>query len=331
MFEEVGYSSTVPESPFADGEGEVMPKFYLTDLSPKDKSWDIHRSKAEEVSVIYHQVDYVNYASRINSCSQVLFFGSLLDEQGQQVIKLKSARFCRVRTCPVCQWRRSLMWKARLGKVLPLIQRDYPKVRWLHLVLSIRSCEIETLRENIKLMNAAWKRLTLLKIFPAIGWFKSLEITKGKDGTAHPHFHILLMVEPKYFGKNYIKQEKWVELWKKSLRVDYYPNAHIKAIKDINDGGTTLEAVKEVAKYTVKGDDLVAEKEWLAEYTRQVHKMRAIAVGGILKKYLSDEEASNDELVAGDSESKPEDITDPYYFAHWDKPDGRYTIDTLDS
>jgi plasmid rolling circle replication initiator protein Rep len=224
------------------------------------------------------------------------------------------------------------MWKARLGKVLPLIQQDYPKVRWLHLTLTIRTCEITSLRDNLKLMNAAWKRLTLLKIFPAIGWFKSLEITRVKDGKAHPHFHILLMVEPGYFaGKNYIKQKQWVEIWKQSLRVDYDPGAHIQAIKDINSGDTVLDAVKEVAKYTVKGDDLVAEQEWLVEYTRQVHKMRAIAVGGILKKYLSEEEATNDELVAGDSESKPEDITDPYYFAHWDKPDGRYTIDNANS
>jgi hypothetical protein len=26
---------------------------------------------------------------------------------------LSASRFCRVRTCPVCQWRRSLMWKAK--------------------------------------------------------------------------------------------------------------------------------------------------------------------------------------------------------------------------
>jgi plasmid rolling circle replication initiator protein Rep len=308
-----------------------MSKFYLTDLSSKDKPWDIHRRNADLVGVMYQQVDYLAYADRIESCSQVLFFGSALDDQGRAIIRLKSARFCRVRNCPICQWRRSLMWKARLGKVLPLIGQDYPKVRWLHLTLAIRNCEITSLRDNLKLMNAAWKRLTELKIFPAIGWFKSLEITRGEDGTAHPHFHILLMVNSSYFqGANYIKQDKWIQCWKKSLRVDYDPTSHIQAIKGFGED-SILDAVKEVAKYTVKGDDLVAEQEWLAEYTRQVHKMRAIAVGGILKKYLSEEEATNDELVVGDAEGNPEDITDPYYFAHWDKPDGRYTIDTVNS
>lgn len=306
-----------------------MSKFYLTDLSPKDKPWDSHRRNAELVGVMYQQVDYLAYADRIESCSQVLFFGSVLDELGQKAIRLRSATFCRVRNCPICQWRRSLMWKARLGKALPLIERDYPKVRWLHLTLAIRNCEIVSLRENIKLMNAAWHRLVKLKNFPAIGWFKSLEITKGEDGTAHPHFHILLIVSSNYFqGANYINQKEWVQLWKKCLRINYDPTAHIQAIKSFNEG-SLLDAVKEVAKYAVKEDDLIADKEWLAELTRQTHKMRGVSLGGILKQYLSEEEATNDELVAGDSETKPEDITDPYYFAHWDKPDTRYTVNPV--
>jgi plasmid rolling circle replication initiator protein Rep len=223
------------------------------------------------------------------------------------------------------------MWKARLGKALPLIERDYPKVRWLHLTLAVRNCEITSLRDTLKLMNAAWKRVTLLKKFPAIGYFKSLEITRGQDGTAHPHFHILLMVQPGYFGKNYINQKEWIEIWKKSLRVDYDPTAHIQSIKVIGDDGNILEAVKEVAKYTVKGDDLIAEKGWLEELTRQIHKTRAISLGGILKEYLSENEATNEELVLGEVIDDPNPITDPEYLANWNKSDSRYTVTKIES
>jgi plasmid rolling circle replication initiator protein Rep len=307
------------------GKGEAMSKFYLTDFSPNDKPWDRHRNCADQVSSLYDQADSEDYSVRINRCSQMLLFGSRLDVQGQRTIRLKSAFFCRVRNCPVCQWRRSLMWKARLGTALPLIERDYPKARWLHLTLTVRNCPITDLRNTLKLMNAAWQRLSQLKKFPAIGTFKSLEVTRGNDGSAHPHFHILMMVMPNYFGGNYIKQDKWVEMWKKALRVDYDPGAHIQAIKtesrrDISD------IIKEVAKYTVKGDDLVIDSEWLLEYTKQVHKTRAISLGGILKQYLSEDEATNEELVLGESTDELNELVAPYYLSNWDKPESRYII-----
>jgi plasmid rolling circle replication initiator protein Rep len=307
------------------GEGEAMSKFYLTDFSPSDKPWDRHRYCADQVGLLYDQTDFEDYRTRIDRCAQILLFGSRLDVQGQRTIRLKSAFFCRVRNCPVCQWRRSLMWKARLGNALPLIERDYPKACWLHLTLTVRNCPITDLRNTLKLMNAAWKRLSELKKFPAVGFFKSLEVTRGKDGSAHPHFHILMMVMPNYFGGNYIKQDKWVEMWKKALRVDYDPGAYIQRIKT-ESRQDKLDSIKEVAKYTVKGDDLVVDSEWLLEYTKQVHKTRAISLGGILKQYLSEDEATNEELVLGESTDELSELVAPYYLSNWDKPESRYII-----
>jgi plasmid rolling circle replication initiator protein Rep len=297
---------------------------YLSNFSPKDKPWDDHRSDADIVSSFYRR-SFQDYSVRIDRCAQMLLFGSRLDVQGQRTIRLKSAFFCRVRNCPVCQWRRSLMWKARLGEALPLIERDYPKVRWLHLTLTVRNCPINGLRDTLKSMNSAWKRLTELKKFPAIGYFKSLEVTRGNDGSAHPHFHILLMVMPNYFGGNYIKQDKWVEMWKKALRVDYDPGAYIQSIKT-NSDRDSFDIIKEVAKYTVKGDDLVHDEIWLSEYTKQVYKTRAISLGGILKQYLSEEEATNEELLLGESTDELNELVAPYYLSNWDKPESRYTI-----
>jgi plasmid rolling circle replication initiator protein Rep len=330
LFERVGYLSTA-SIPTELGKGELLLKFYLTDFSLVDKPWDRHRNCADQVADLYSEADVDSYSTRINRCAQILLFGSPLDVQGQRKIRLKSAFFCRVRNCPVCQWRRSLMWKARLGQALPLIERDYPKIRWLHLTLTVRNCLITDLRDTLKSMNSAWQRLTQLKKFPAIGFFKSLEVTRGKDGSAHPHFHILLMVPNSYFqGANYIKQDKWIQMWKKALRIDYDPGAHIQAIKVLGNNDNILDAVKEVAKYTVKGDDLIVDNEWLAEYTKQVHKTRAISLGGILKTYLSDTEATNEELVLGESTEELNQLVAPYYLANWDKPDARYTARQLD-
>lgn len=261
----------------------------------------------------------------------MLFFGSRLDDQGKRTIKLKSAFFCRVRNCPVCQWRRSLMWKARIGQALPLIERDYPKARWVHLTLTVRNCPITSLRDTLKLMNSAWQRLSQTKKFPAIGTFKSLEVTRGKDGSAHPHFHVLMLVNSSYFqGTQYISHEKWVEMWRKALRVDYDPYVYAQRIKSFDDDVRRFNIVAEVAKYTVKGDDLIKDASWTLEYTKQVHKMRAISIGGILKEYLSEADATNEELVIGESENPIEELIEPFYMANWDKPDSRYTIREID-
>jgi plasmid rolling circle replication initiator protein Rep len=320
---------SVPSIPASTGKGNPLPKLYLTDLSPKDKPWDRHHKNNDKIAAIYSTAEYLNYASRMGECSGLLLFGSTpADELGQQKIKLRSASFCRVRHCPVCQWRRSLTWKARLGKVLPIIEQAFPKIRWLHLTLSLRSCEISDLRETFKSMNAAWQRLTQTKKFPAIGYFKAFEVTRGEDGSAHPHFHILLMVEPKYFaGTYYISQKEWVAMWRKALRIDYDPTAHIQAVKALGENGTISDAVKEVAKYTVKPDDLIAEDEWLIELTKQLHKTRAISLGGVLKEYLSEDDASNKELLLGDDAiTNLDQLVDPKFTANWDKSDSRYVI-----
>lgn len=302
-----------------------MPKFYLKDLSPSDKPWDDRRCESDQVGSFYSKSDFQDYSDRIARCAQILLLGSRLELPGPKTIRLKSCFFCRVRNCSVCQWRRSLMWKARLGQALPAIERDYPKARWLHLTLTVRNCPVTDLRATLKSMNVAWKRLTLVKKFPAIGYSKSLEVTRGEDGSAHPHFHILLMVLPNYFGGNYIKQDKWIEMWKKAMRIDYDPDVDIRAVKTTSDR-ELADVIKEVAKYTVKGDDLVEDREWLLEYTKQVHKTRAIALGGILKEYLSEQEATNEELVIGDSEDSLDELVAPFYFANWDKPDSKYVV-----
>lgn len=224
------------------------------------------------------------------------------------------------------------MWKSRLGEALPAIEKDYPKARWLYLTLTVKNCPITELRETIKLMNSAWQRLTQLKVFPAIGFFKSLEVTKSDDGTAHPHFHVLMMVSFSYFqGANYIKQEKWIQMWRKAMRLDYDPSVDIRSVKSGTDSNYKIsQIIPEVAKYSVKEIDLVSDPDWMLEYTKQIHKMRAVSLGGVLKKYLIEEDATNEELILGDSLSELEKLVTPFYVANWDKPESRYDIEKLD-
>jgi plasmid rolling circle replication initiator protein Rep len=218
------------------------------------------------------------------------------------------------------------MWQARFLKALPAIEAAYPTARWLFLTLTVRNMPITELRASIQEMNKAWHRLVKRHEFAGNvqGWIRTTEVTRGRDDSAHPHFHVLLMVRPSYFGKGYVTHERWVELWQECARLDYRPSVHITAVKPKPKLGSTespiRRAVYETLKYSVTPEDM--RDEWLIELTRQVHRLRFIASGGALKNILRETEESDEDLMlAEDGEGGGE----PELFFDWRRAIKRYT------
>jgi plasmid rolling circle replication initiator protein Rep len=264
---------------------------YLTDISKSDKPWDKHRRNSEIVQKLYLSSELPQYGQRMAQCSNQLGFILEAKDQGEARFRLKQARFCRVRHCPTCQWRKCLVWRARLINALPKVLEARPKARWIFVTLTVRNCPLTELRATIDGMNKAWSRLVKRKDFPAIGFLRSLEVTRNPEtGEAHPHFHALLMVNSSYFKTGYVSKQKWRELWGSCLKVDYLPVVNVKVAKDKTGQDSAIHAVLETAKYSVKEEDLTFSVEWLQELTIQLHKTRAVNVGGILKDYLKDDE-----------------------------------------
>lgn len=298
----------------------------LSDLSPKDKPWDKHRGYVSGLAALYSQLGESRYSERLLDCSRWLEFALMASDSGEITLKLFASRFCRFRHCPVCQWRRSLMWVARLSEALPKLLADHPSVHFVFLTLTVRNCEVQELRETLGKMNQAWKRLSLRKAFPALGFLKSVEVTRGLDGSAHPHFHIMLVVPPSYFtGRLYLSQAKWSELWAKSLRVDYNPVVNVKKIKVRSDNPLTglIDAVRETCKYSVKPADLVKDKEWLSKITVELHKTRAVSVGGILRDYLSEDEP--EDLITEVNSDNSEEVIETLVFG-WREIVAKYLL-----
>lgn len=293
----------------------------LSDLSPRDKPWDKHRSFADKAGSLYRGSEFNAYADRIHFCSELLEFGLQPDMDDTLKLKLRNARFCRVRHCPVCQWRRSLQWKAKAYKVLPRIVEKYPTHRWLFVTLTQKNVPITELKETLRDMNKGFQRLTQLKAWPAVGWLRSTEVTRGKLGDAHPHFHCLLMVPPSYFGKKYIKQAEWVELWRKSMRLDYNPVLDVQAVKQ---GDQPMQLVPELLKYCTKESDMVSDRAWFLELTRQMHKMKCVTTGGVLKEYLKELEQEPEDLIGKDEDDLGEDQAQ-IYFA-WQRREKKYRV-----
>ena len=295
----------------------------LSELSPRDKPWDKHRGNADKVAALYAGSEFQGYSDRVTFCSEFLRFGLVPDDDfASMKLKLRSARFCRVRHCPVCQWRRSLMWKAKAYKVLPKIVEDYPTHRWLFLTLTQKNVPITELKVTLQHMNRSFQRLTQRKAWPAIGWLRSTEVTRGRDGNAHPHFHCLLMVKPGYFGKNYMKQAEWVDLWRDCMRLDYNPVLDVQAVKK---GEQPMQLIPELLKYCTKESDLVADREWFLELTRQLHKMKSTVTGGILKQYLQELEHEPEDLIGKDDEVQLTDDEMSLFFG-WRRTEKKYRL-----
>ena len=307
-----------------ENQSEVSKNFpCLSDLSYRDKPWDKHRGNADKAANHYRgHVYFDKYAIRMDFCSQLLDFKMVVEEH-ELKLKLDTARFCRVRHCPVCQWRRSLMWKAKAFKILPLVVEAYPKYRWLFLTLTVCNCNVTELRDKLQWLNQSWQRMSQRKKFPAIGWIRSTEVTRGRDGSAHPHFHCLLLVKPSYFGKYYMKQKDWVDLWRSCLRIDYNPVLDIRSVKR---GKQPMELVPEILKYCVKESDLVADREWFLELTKQMHKMRTVATGGVLKEYLKQLEQEPEDLI-GHVETKTEkELDEGHLYFGWNYEGKKYKL-----
>lgn len=303
----------------------------LASVSKRDLVWDTHRNDTDDVSAIYAtDVEFIKYHERMKACSTYLEF-NINSEKG---LLLRRSFFCHVRNCPVCQWRKSLYWKAMMYKTYDKIKGEYGSHRWLFLTLTLENCHISQLRETIKHMSQSFKRLTKRKEFRSVvGYVRSTEVTRDKKRPlthAHPHFHCMLLVEPSYFGKNYVTHMQWVSAWALALKVDYLPDVDIRAVKSKSDDDNLRTIVAETLKYACKPDDMLFDASpvkskplfddrhfWFLEYTRQVHKLRFVDTGGILKNALKAEKDITDaDMIALSDDQKQDDESKTLHFSY---------------
>jgi plasmid rolling circle replication initiator protein Rep len=314
---------TLPRAEGLVNEGDQEEE-YLSSVSPRHKPWDTHRGEADDVTDIFansQSSQHHRYSERVESCAQVLGFAHDPLATKKNKLKLTNAWFCHLRHCPVCQWRKSLMWQAKVYRALPILRRDFPDTRFLFMTLTVRNCEVNNLRTTLDVMAKGWKRLIELRTWPARGWVRAVEITRSqKYRTAHPHYHCMLMVAPAYFQGDYLKQEQWAELWRKSLRVDYRPVVDIRTVKlalvpdsrRVNPPPKNMwAAVAEILKYAVKPSDMVRDHDWFLTLVDQVHHTRGVAVGGILKRYIKERE---EETMMSEPGKEPVEEKERLYF-----------------
>lgn len=292
--------------------------------SGRVRPWKELKMKNTYISFMYESIDE-RKSDRMKECASLLVFN-----KANSGLKLKAANFCRVRLCPLCQWRRSLKLGGQLRKVIDELQPK--KYRYLFLTLTVKNCSGEQLSEQLDKLTAAFTRLTKRKAITSAwqGYFRALEVTHNKrTGEHHPHFHVLVAVERKYFsGRNYLSHADYVSLWRKALKVDYDPMVNVQAVKKDSESGI----VAEVAKYAVKPDDVIYYDDWdlgvevLRVLDKALDNRRFVGFGGALKeahKKLQFEDADEGDLVHTDEDKPSEEKEEELVFA-WLSGYGQY-------
>lgn len=249
---------------------------------------------------------YKRRAERIGSCAHAVSSRVCPHCNIRYIFRVN---LCRDRLCPVCAWRRGKALAARLRRVVSynVARNSTNPPRYLFLTLTVKNCEWGKLRENIARMMEGWKKLSRRVAFrrAVLGWTRTFEVTRGRDGRAHPHFHVLLEVPPEYFEKDgplYLEHDALVRLWAQCLAVDYSPSVDIRAVKWGKVGG----AIAEVTKYLAKGVDIEGLDDTdFAAYADAIAGVRAWACGGSFRE--ADEEMEADELLHTESQGEEHD------------------------
>lgn len=277
------------------GTGEILKDYSSTG---KERPWKLHKQENLQLVKIYKTAREKNINLITDSrlfdlehCADTLLFA----ENAEGKKKLKSANFCRLRLCPMCQWRRSLKMFGQVQTITDKILERDKSTRFLFATFTVKNVDAENLETCINILNNKFLYLVSRnKTFaPAkklkqnlLGYLKAVEVTYNtKDKTYHPHLHVIFAVKSTFFKnkQNYMTKKEWIELWQQALGVDYKPQTDIRAIKT-----NTGKAIAEVAKYPVKTAPILSlpddeAVEVLKTLTLSLNKKRFVSYGGIFK------------------------------------------------
>lgn len=305
-----------------DAAVEVGRRAALVDRAPSGRvrPWRVHHRRGLMLSEIYATMaevlpdtpdnnasaaQWLDKARRLEQCASFAEFERLPSGE----LRLHNASFCRVRLCPMCQWRRSLKLGAQVRQVVERanvqhITETGAPWRWLMLTLTVRNVEGPDLGRTIDGLHRAVNNMAKCKAWTAAvkGWLRATEVTHNTAAdTYHPHIHMLLCVNASYFsGKSYITQKGWKQLWAHYAGTNYEPVVDVRAIKP-QDGGRLSDlpageqaaamgkACAEVSKYAAKPADYIIPDDWalsmqtVAVLDKMLHKRRMTSWGGVLK------------------------------------------------
>lgn len=245
----------------------------------------------------------------ISDCGSYLGF---IANREISVKKLVEGNFCKNRFCPFCSWRRSSRDALMIKICMEHLQKEEDQEFYL-LTLTAPNVTGFELEEEIKHYNKSFKRLMQRKDVQAVvtGYVRKLEVTYNSEryitkkmykkkkeyydyrglkvgdlepnyNTYHPHFHVIISVKRNAIKNNrgWIKQDRWLQLWREATRNSSITQVDFKKIRDIREGKEAIE----IAKYAAKDDDYLYSKEVFDIFYNALKGKQMIVYSGLFKE-----------------------------------------------
>ena len=249
----------------------------------------------------------IKQAENVANCASFLKYALYKHITKEEFKKsLVQANFCKNRFCPVCNWRRARKLSKQYFRVIQLIKKDYKRISFVFLTLTLKNFHLYDFEENYKLFTRALKRFfnSLMYNKTILGYIRGIEapLSKNSKNYINLHCHILLLVTNDYFTKdNYLDVKDYIKIWKRSLRVDYEPIVYIEKVK-----GKWQKAVLETIKYPLKHIDYLSldNNDFIFIYNT-IKGKRFFGRGGIITKYYNKiykNDNIDDDLIFTDDE-----------------------------
>lgn len=275
--------------------GEILED---TSSTGRVRPWREYKLGTELLAMAYDSIN-PRKAVRLRDCAAWLGFARVDGDGGGK--RLVEANFCRVRLCPMCQWRRALKSYKYTRQIVSAMITHYREVegvnlRWLMVTLTVKSCTGPQLDGTLDQLQDAWRRLRDVKAMePVIGWYRALEVTHDcneyitdvmyksrqayydkrglKSGdcnpnydTYHPHYHVLIAVSDTYARISYAQIRKtWQDAWQSAARLSYVPQVDVRRSYrrgQVSSADDVAAMVAEAAKYTCKSGDYLRPDDW---------------------------------------------------------------------
>jgi len=236
------------------------------------KAWDnfdawhehyIGEERGKKTKHLAQLISNEKYAERMSKCGRM----------GSEGLPY----YCRVRICPTCQWRRQKQLIARTWNVQHKITSSKLKTKLGLLTLTVKSCDLFDLRDQITLMNRAFAKCCARKVVKdaSLGSMKAVEVNRRFNNQCHAHIHAIFLLKSYRY---YISKKVWRENWQDALKIDYEPQTHWKQLPFDNSN-----ILAGLTKYMTKPATITPDKYWMDAYANQVHDLKFFTASGIFR------------------------------------------------
>jgi plasmid rolling circle replication initiator protein Rep len=217
---------------------------------------------------------------RVKDCNTFLF---MVADKTMEKTKLHRSNNCEHRFCPVCTWKKARKNALKISILMQYLKQEENK-EFLFLTLTAPNVKADELNDEIKHYNKSFQRLMQRKEVKAVvkGYVRKLEVTYNKDrDDYHPHFHVILAVNKSYFTdtKQYIKRDRWLELWQKSTKNSLITQVDVRRVKHSEN----KKEVSEIAKYSAKDSDYLQDETVFNTFFKSLSGKRLIVYSGLFK------------------------------------------------